>query len=238
MGASFHRRCQKIEKDMKKEIRFMHGLPGSGKTKLAQKMRLEEGAVVYNNDDLLTVHGVYKWDEDRALFAHWATQQLVADSMRQGVPLLVLDNTNLLPYHVSPYVRLAKYYGYQYTIIDVDTPWCQDITELERKNTHFVPGSVLEEMQNTMMSLPKEAMETILLCEIAMDPEVSLRMAQTFIEEGRYIQADEQMIDYEDWRCIGGYEPEAGTEVAVSINDKLQEWRASAGSRHLSCCQY
>jgi predicted kinase len=210
-----------------KELRILRGLPGSGKSRLAKKIASEEQAVVYNNDDLLTVHGVYKWDEDRALLAHWTTQQLVADSMRQDVPLIVLDNTNLLPYHASPYVRLAKYYGYHFSVIEMETPWCQDIAELERRNAHFVPRSVLEEMKGTMTALPKEALETILLCEIAMDPEVSLRMAQTFIEEGRYIQADEQMIDYENWRWIGGYEPEAGTEVAASINDKLQEWRAS-----------
>ncbi len=61
--------------------------------------------------------------------------------------------------------------------------------------------------------------------EIAMEPEVSLRQAQLFLEKGKYAKADEQLIDYCEWRRVGGFEPDGGDGVAESINDKLENWR-------------
>lgn len=94
-------------------------------------MKQEENAIVLSNDDLLVIDGAYKWDEDRALQAHFINQRLAAEAMRSNCPLLVLDNTNLLPYYCSPYLRLAKYYGYTYRLIQTQTPWALDIAELE-----------------------------------------------------------------------------------------------------------
>jgi predicted kinase len=215
---------------MKKELRIIRGIAGSGKTFLAQKMKDEEGAVVFSNDDLLMVDGVYRWDEDRALQAHWTNQRLVAAAMREEVPLIVLDNCNLLPYHSSPYVRLGKYYGYEHAVVQIATPWCLDIDELVKRNIHGIPKHILEKMKDTLLGLPLEALNLILDCEIAMDPEVTLRLAQTFIEEGKHIQADEQMMDYEDWRRIGGAYEEWMDYTAESINNKLEDWRSNQGA--------
>jgi len=210
-----------------KELRILRGLPGCGKSSLAKKMKEEEGAVVFNNDSLLIHNGVYKWTEEGAYEAHCVNQWLMSKAMREGVPLIVLDNTNLLPYHCTTHVRLAKRFGYSFNVIEVDTPWALDVEELARKNQHGVPASVIEEMKKNLLELPKEALMVILNCETGMCPEETLSQAQMFTEVGMFLNADECVIDYQDWRRICGYEPEGGDEVIESIKNKLEDWYAN-----------
>ncbi len=210
-----------------KLLRILRGLPGSGKSYLAKKMSEEEGAIVLNNDDLLVTDGAYKWDEELVLIAHHYNQKRATNAMRENVPLIVLDNTNLLPYHSSPYVRLANFYGYEHQVIPINTPWAFDLDELTKRNIHNVPKSILECMKKILDELPLEALKVILNYEMEMDPEIVLRNAQIFTETGNFAKADECIMDYEDWYRIGGYEPDGGQEVASSINDKLWDWKRS-----------
>ncbi len=214
-----------------KKIVLIRGLPGSGKSSYAQKLK-EKGALIFNNDELLTANGIYKWDAELALMAHFLNQKRVCQAMREGKEFIVVDNTNILPYHMAPYIRLAHHYKYEYELFEMDTPWALDIEELEKKNTHDVPLSVLDEMRKQYLDVPRETMECLFRFETAMDPEVSLRLAQCEIEKGRYATADEAIIDYEDWKRIGGYSPDGGDDTCNSINNKLESWRIDKGI----CC--
>ncbi len=98
-----------------KELRILRGLPGSGKSYLANQMKVEEGAVVFNNDEFMTdTDDIFTWSEDGAVEAHVTNQKRIVEAMRLNVPLLVLDAINTVPYHCCPHVRLAKYYGYDF----------------------------------------------------------------------------------------------------------------------------
>jgi hypothetical protein len=164
--------------------------------------------------------GVFRWHEEKAGEAHHKNQQVVAQAMRHGVPYIVVDALNLLPYVISPYVRLAKYYKYDWSIEEPNTPWAVDIDELTLKNTHNVPRSVIEAMYRAYDGMPLASMITTLSFETGMDPEVALRKAQEALE------VSQQIIDYRDWRTIGGYEPIGGDDTANNISDKLNSWRA------------
>lgn len=210
-----------------KTLFLMHGLPGSGKSFRASQMK-SEGAHVFSNDSLLTTeNGVYFWDESRAILAHQKNQSLVAKAMRQGLTPIVLDNTNIKPYHVTPYVRLGKFYKYEYTLIEIDTPWALDVDELVKRNIHGVSKLVLEKMKKDYINISTDAFKAILQWEMPFDPEVCLRDAQKFMEQDDLTKADECLIDYYDWRRVGGYAPVGGNEVAESIGNKLQEWHSS-----------
>jgi len=214
-----------------KKLILLRGLPGSGKTFIANKMK-EDGAFVFSNDDIMTINGVYKWTEDGAIVAHNINQKKVCDAMRVGKSPIVVDNANILPYHMTPYIRLARHYEYEYEIRDMNTEWASDLKELENRNVHYVPHSVLDEMKKQYIHLPTRALMTLFNIEIPMDPEVSLREAQCYIEEGRFAKSDEAILDYEDWRRIGGFEPEGGDDTKESINNKLETWKLEKGI----CC--
>lgn len=211
-----------------KKLIIIRGAPSTGKTRLAQKIKEEEGAIVFNNDTLIEINGIYKWNEELALQAHCENQKLLMQSMRKGDELLVLDNTNVSPYECIPHIRLAKYYGYQYKVIE--TSKLIDIKELEKRNKHNVPASVIEEMLKILNSVPLSSFCFILDCEEKYDPEISLRQAQLYTERCSYIKADECMIDYADWCRVGGFIPAGGSDVAESINEKLLDWRISQGT--------
>lgn len=222
---------ENLLKDMNKKIILLRGLAGSGKSTYAQKLK-EKGALIFSNDELLTAEGVYKWDEELAVLAHYTNQKMVCQAMREGKEFIVIDNTNIHLYNMTPYIRLAHYYKYEYELFEMDTPWALDIEELEKKNTHNVPLSILDEMRKQYLDVPKPTIECLFRFETAMDPEISLRLAQCEIEKGRFATADEAIIDYEDWRRISGYEPDGGDDTAKSINNKLESWRLDKGI----CC--
>ncbi len=211
-----------------KQLRVLRGLPGSGKSFLANQMREQEGALVFSNDELMTVNNVYYWEENKAAKAHHRNQELVAQAMRQDKPLLVLDNCNLKPYHVAPYIRLAFHYGYDWKLIMVNTPWAFDMDELERRNEHGVEKDVIENMCDDLLKMTNEALYMILRWEVPMDPEITLREAQEALEKRLFTVVDERLYDYQDWVRIGGYSPDGGDEAAESISDKLQRWRENA----------
>jgi len=135
-----------------------------------------------------------------------------------------LDNTNLLPYYCSPHVRLALFYGYEFEIVEPDSPWRYDIGQLSKRNLHNVPVKILENMKANLLSLPKEALFAILSHETPMDPELLLRDAQTSLEKADKIHADECIMDYLDWRRVSGFEPDGGDQLVESIGEKLEGW--------------
>lgn len=213
---------------MKKELVIIRGPSGAGKSFLANEMKEKEGALVFANDDLITVGNVYYWDEKKSEAAHYANQKRISQAMKMEEPLLVLDNCNIKLYHVIPYVRLAHYYNYEWKIVSVNTPWANDSTKLEEKNEHGVTRETIDLMLFELKRMPVEAMDMILRFEVPMDPEVSLRKAQEAVEKGLYREVDEHLYDYNDWVRLGGYSPDGGDEAAESISDKLEAWRESA----------
>jgi predicted kinase len=211
-----------------RKLTILRGLPGSGKTTLAKKME-KEGAVVLSTDDFLTEQGVFRWSEDGSLEAHHKNQQALSAAMREEKPNLVVDATNMQPHIAAPYVRLAKFYDYDWTVKEPRTPWAADIDELTVKNQHNVPRSVIEIMHRTYVSIPTESMIVALLFENKMDPVVTLREAQRSLEVTDNFTANEKIIEYRDWRTLGGYEPIGGDDTADNIFEKLHIWRRNSG---------
>lgn len=213
---------------MAKKLIILRGVPGSGKTWLAQKLKAEQNAHVFCNDDLLTdEYGVHVWTEERSLWAHHENQKLAAKAMREGLSPLVLDNPNLRPFVATPYVRIAKYYNYKWEVMEPNTSWAHDLGALFDVGTHNVPFKQLKSYLETWEKIPIAGFKALLVWETAMDPEVSLRFATICLERGEKFQADEALIEYHDWRRIEGYEPEGGDELASRLGEKMEDWRAT-----------
>jgi NEDD4-binding protein 2 len=121
-----------------KEIIIMRGLPGSGKSTRAAELAGTTG-LIFSTDEFFLRDGHYEFDRFRLKEAHQWNQQRVENAAANGVPLIVVDNTNVTQWEMAPYIRIAQTHGYAVRFKYPQTPWQFDPQELARRNTHGVP---------------------------------------------------------------------------------------------------
>lgn len=126
---------------------LMRGLPGSGKTTLAKEMKGPTGVVLSTDDFFCDKHGRYIYDPSKIGEAHQWNKHRAIQRLKQGKTPIIIDNTNLQAWEMKPYVQLALQYGYEVSILDMDTSWKLSSKELARRNTHGVPAKKIEEMK-------------------------------------------------------------------------------------------
>ncbi len=129
---------------MAKEVLIMRGLPGSGKTHW-RKTNAPNAAVV-SADDYHTVNGVYDFKPEKAREAHNTCLRRFVILTVPPIPheLVVVDNTNISPWEIAPYYRLAEAYGYQPRIINCICP----LKVCKKRGLHGVPDSTYESMEH------------------------------------------------------------------------------------------
>lgn len=115
-------------------ITIMQGLPGSGKSTHAAKLK---GALVISADDYFVElgGGVYKFDPSKLGEAHGLCLRRVVYAMLNHEDHIVVDNTNTTSEEVAPYMALANAYGYEARILRVEAE--PDVCA--KRNTHGVP---------------------------------------------------------------------------------------------------
>lgn len=122
-----------------KVMYIMRGLPGSGKTTMARTL----SKYVYATDDFWMKDGEYVFNIERLKGAHRWNVNRVADVLKEGVSPVVVDNTNLEPRDIKPYLLLAMEYDYSVILAEPDTPWKHDVNVLVEKNTHYIGKEVM-----------------------------------------------------------------------------------------------
>jgi predicted kinase len=211
---------------MKKELILTRGCPGSGKSTLAKELASTEKVYIFCTDDwLINEKGDYEWTIERSLMAHERNQREAFKAMREGLSPIIIDNTNIRPLVAAPYIRGAVFYNYKWDAVEPDTSWARNAEQLFIKNKHAVPKKIIEERLRSLETFPLNTFKTVLSWEFPMDPEVVLRMAQLALEKREYYDADHHLIDYRDWRKMGGYQPDGGDDVATSLENKMEDWR-------------
>jgi len=104
---------------------------------------------------------VYVFDAaDNARF-HKATQRDCARHMINGVPAIIVDNTNIQEWQAHPYLVLADIYGYEVQVVSVD---CGLARAIERQSERVglgdraVPANVIAGMYEGMERLLSQPM--------------------------------------------------------------------------------
>jgi NEDD4-binding protein 2 len=114
---------------------LMRGVTGSGKTTLAKQL----SKYVYSTDDYFIIKdGEYEFDYSRLQQSHDSTHRKVEDALKKGLTPVVVDNTNIEPWEMKPYVEMAMKYGYSIEFVEPDTEWKYDPKVLAEKNIHGV----------------------------------------------------------------------------------------------------
>ncbi len=119
-----------------RDLIIVRGLPGSGKTTVAEKF----GRAICCADDYVTDrNGNYNWSPNTIGASHAWSQRKCARFMKANIETVVVANTTTTEREMKPYVDLAKKYGYRVFSIIVEN-------RHGGKNVHNVPEETMDKM--------------------------------------------------------------------------------------------
>lgn len=126
---------------MKKILILLRGLPGAGKTSLAEALGIR---AVCSADDYVTRKGVYNWKPETVGASHDWCQRKCRRFMKKQVDQIIIANTLTSEREMKPYQDLARQFGYMVFSVIVEN-------RHGGTNTHDVPESTLEKMRNRLI---------------------------------------------------------------------------------------
>lgn len=130
-----------------RKLIIMRGLPGSGKSTKARALAEQHGGQVFSTDDYFVgADGVYRFDGKRIAAAHEWNQERARSAMRDGVPCVIIDNTNTQAWEAREYCVAGTFHAYEIEFCEADTPWAFDPPVLAQKNAHGCPLEAIERM--------------------------------------------------------------------------------------------
>lgn len=100
-----------------KEIILLRGIPGCGKTTIANKF---SGILVEANHFFYDEKGNYNFDVKLISEAHKFCQNKVASLMNLNSRLIIVSNTFIEEWELEPYFILANKYGYTISSLIVE----------------------------------------------------------------------------------------------------------------------
>lgn len=134
----------------------MRGLPGSGKSTVAHRIKAKldgvcgVAAVILSTDDRFMVNGEYKFDHERIGEAHAKTLSLARELMEgpatDRAPCVIIDNTNVKHEYMESYKKLARKFRYRIVEKSVGCRCQILLEEYARRNSHGVPLEIIERM--------------------------------------------------------------------------------------------
>ena len=121
-----------------KELILFRGLPGSGKSSLAESLC----DIVYSADQFFEdSEGNYNFDPTKLKEAHASCQRFTKHAMSLNADIIGVANTFTQQWEMEPYFKLAKEFGYRIHTIVVEN-------RHGGTNVHQVPEEAIERMES------------------------------------------------------------------------------------------
>ena len=135
---------------------LMRGLPGSGKTTLANQIIKPGGVVISTDDYFLDREGRYCFDRNKISNAHsWNQQRAFKHTRKEKTPIIV-DNTNIELWEMKPYIKIALENNYHVEFLEPSTDWKFNPKILSKTNLHNVPREKIEDMMSRFQNIRVE----------------------------------------------------------------------------------
>lgn len=161
---------------MSNRMVIMRGFPSAGKSWTSKEILAKfketegkEGVILSTDEYFYTMIGPpdeYTFDPRRLGTAHMWNQQRTWDAVTEGVPLIIIDNTNTVISEARPYAEYGCLKDYEISIQEPTSSWWLTIHDLlldkksnrsqllewanklaqKSKETHNVPLAVFQKM--------------------------------------------------------------------------------------------
>uniref|UniRef100_A0A7S3N2P0 ATP-binding protein n=1 Tax=Euplotes harpa TaxID=151035 RepID=A0A7S3N2P0_9SPIT len=122
---------------------IMRGVPGSGKSTVAKRIKGEEGVVHTTDNYFLNENGEYVFDRDLLAENHKKNFQAFCKSIDEGVESVIVDNTNTTEREYKRYQEYATEHGYVVSFVVI--PHIPASVAAAR-NSHGVPEEAIKNM--------------------------------------------------------------------------------------------
>lgn len=124
-----------------KNLILLRGLPGAGKSSLADVLSENGQYPVFAIDDYFTnkITGEYQFNFAENYLAYQQCETLCKQALAQGITKVFIDNTFTLDWELAPYFKLAAQFDYTLYVITVEKYHNQ-------QNIHGVSQEQLEKM--------------------------------------------------------------------------------------------
>ena len=118
---------------------ILRGLPGSGKTTLAETITSKEN-ICTADDFLYNEKGEYVWTQPRVIRAHRLCEEKALKLAEANTPFIVIANVNMNGDAMRPYNKIAREFGYNVfsTIVE---------NRHGGKNSHGVDKQIMKKMR-------------------------------------------------------------------------------------------
>jgi predicted kinase len=124
-----------------KNLILLRGLPGAGKSSLANVLSENGKYPVFAIDNYFTdkITGEYQFNFAENYLAYQQCESLCKQALVQGITKVFIDNTFTLDWELAPYFKLAAHFGYTLYVLTVEKYHNQ-------ANMHGVSQEQLEKM--------------------------------------------------------------------------------------------
>ena len=123
-------------------IFIMRGIPGSGKSYHAKTLTKRVHYIVSADQCFVDNDGVYRFDHTKIGEAHQGCFRSFIRLAQQFDVDVVVDNTNIRLWELSPYVLAGEAHGHAVELVHVRC----DVEKAIARNTHGVPEVVIRRM--------------------------------------------------------------------------------------------
>ena len=136
-----------------KVLIIMRGVPSSGKSTLAHKLKGTTG-VIHSTDDIIESHGDYNQffqnmrdnkSSAPLTLAHLENFNNAKQSMNNSISPVVIDNTNIKPADFIAYVKYGLSKGYKIQMENIGAGGLK-IDDLVKRNKHGVDKETMQSM--------------------------------------------------------------------------------------------
>lgn len=130
-------------------IFIMRGLPGVGKSALADVMRkISPGTVILSSDDFFfdPKTGVNAFDKEKIKEAHEWNFERFKKAIEANTPNIIVDNSNVKKYHYHHYLDYGQRHNYLVSVVTIPHNDVSD-KELTERNIHNVSRETIRRMR-------------------------------------------------------------------------------------------